>query len=128
ETTRVAVPAGSPLQAVPAQPVLIVSARGQGHYTTMSRAIRDAQPGTRIEVQPGRYTECVVIDKPLEIVAAGPAAHVIVETINASCLVMRADTALVQGLTLHGRKGLTPPPARAIRSAPAGGQSRIMSA
>jgi hypothetical protein len=126
QTKRVAMPAGVPLQAAPAQPVLIVSSRGQGHYTTISRAIRHAQPGTRIEVQPGRYTECVVIDKPLEIVAAGPAGHVIVETIDAPCLIMRADSALVRGFTLHGRKGLAPPPARP--GATAGTHSRIATA
>src|SRR5205085_956654 len=75
---------------------------------------------------PGRYSECVVIDKPLEIVAAEPAGQVIVETINAPCLIMRADTALVRGFTLHGRKGLTPPPARP--GATAGPHSRIATA
>jgi nitrous oxidase accessory protein NosD len=80
---------------------LIVSQEGQSDYTTISEAISNAQPGTRIFVRPGVYEENLVIDKPLEIIGDGPVAEIIVETGDANCLVMQTDQALVRGITLR---------------------------
>ena len=53
-------------------PTVIVSKSGGGQYTTISEAIKNAKPGTRIMVRPGFYNEGLAIDKQLEIVGDGP--------------------------------------------------------
>lgn len=88
-----------------AAPALIVSGHGGGAYTTIGAALREAPAGARIEVRPGLYAESLVIDKEVEIVGVGPADEIIVEARGASCLVMRAEQALVRGLTLRLRAG-----------------------
>ncbi len=82
---------------------LIVSQLGQGHYRSISEAIRSAQSGTRILVQPGIYNEGLVIDKPLEIIGDGAAADIIIESTESACILMQTDSATVRGLTLRHR-------------------------
>jgi hypothetical protein len=79
---------------------LIVSQKGQGDYSTISEAIANAQPGTRILVHPGLYREQVIIDKQLEIIGNGPLADIVIETEDSNCLLMQTESALVRGLTL----------------------------
>lgn len=85
---------------------LIVSKLGRGDYKTIAEAIANAQSGTRIQVQPGRYQESLVIDKPLEIIGDGPVADIIIESTDSSCILMQTDYAVVRGITLRGQAGL----------------------
>ncbi len=75
----------------------------EGRYGSIGAALRDALPGARIEAAPGLYRESLVIDKRVEIVGVGKVEDIIVEATDANCLVMRADEAVVCGLTLRGR-------------------------
>jgi hypothetical protein len=86
-------------------PVVVVSAKGDGNYPTISEGIRDAAPGTRLLVRPGVYNEGFVINKPVEIIGDGPSEDIIIRSTDSSCLQMQTNQAMVQGLTLRGRAG-----------------------
>jgi len=94
-----------PTQAPPAQTTsgAIVSADGGGDYTTIGEALRAVRPGSQLLVRPGLYNEGIVIDEHVEIVGDGAAEDIIVRSADASCIEMRADKAVVRGLTLRGR-------------------------
>ncbi len=100
---RVAAPPPAPRGAI-APPVVRVSARGEADFASIGAALRAAPLDARIEVQPGHYAESLLIERPVELIAAGPADQVIIEAINAPCIVMRAETALVRGFTLRAKR------------------------
>ncbi len=87
-------------------PILIVSHEDDSRhrtYRTLSHAIKNAHPGTLILVRPGLYRESIIIDKRIEIVGDGPRDKIIVESLESDCILMKADRALVRGLTLRCR-------------------------
>ncbi|MER3492644.1 MAG: protein kinase [Mastigocladus sp. ERB_26_2] len=85
---------------------LTVSKLGGGDYQTISEAIKNAYPGTRILVRPGLYQEGLIIDKPLEIIGEeGQKANIIIESTGSDCILMQTDRAVVSGLTLRGQAG-----------------------
>lgn len=84
---------------------LVVSRLGDGDYKTITEAIENAQPNTRIVIRPGLYLEGVVINKPLEITGDGSRADIVIESQNSDCILMKADTATVSGLTLRCASG-----------------------
>ena len=84
---------------------ITVCAQGRGTHTSLAQALRAAPPWSRIEVLPGLYPEPLIVDRPVEIVAAGRAGESIVVADGASCLRLRAEYALVRGLTLTGESG-----------------------
>ncbi len=90
-----------------AMPVAIVSKQEDGHYTTIAEAITKARPGSRILVRPGLYREGLVIDRPLEIIGDGPVDDIFIESTDSPCLMMETDYALIRGITLRGRAGLS---------------------
>ena len=93
-------------QAGPTPPLtLVVSGRGGGQYRTISEAITSAPPGARILVRPGLYSEGLVLDKPVEIIADGPIEQTVIESVDSPCVLMRADHGLLRGLYLRGRSG-----------------------
>ena len=85
--------------------VITVCAQGRGAYTSLALALRAAPAWSRIEVLPGTYQEPLTIERPVEIVAAGRPGEVVVQAEGASCLRLRAEYALVRGLTLSGPTG-----------------------
>ncbi|MEG4583337.1 right-handed parallel beta-helix repeat-containing protein, partial [Microcoleus sp. MON1_C5] len=78
----------------------VVSQQGQGDYTTISEALKNAAPGTRIDVHPGVYRESLILDKSVDIIGSGEVDRIVVESISSNCIKMVTDTALVRGLTL----------------------------
>ncbi|BAY92133.1 MULTISPECIES: right-handed parallel beta-helix repeat-containing protein [unclassified Tolypothrix] len=84
---------------------LTVSSNGLGDYKTISEAIKNAQPGNQILVNPGFYQESLIIDKPLKIIGDGPVSNIVIESANSNCIVMQTDKAEVRGLTLRGVAG-----------------------
>src|SRR4028118_1750129 len=81
---------------------IIVSATGEGDYTTIGEAIKNAQPDSCILVRPGLYQEGLIIDKQLEIIGDGLVADIVIESTDSNCIIMQADYAVVRGLTLRG--------------------------
>jgi len=88
---------------VPGGPSVIVSATGNGQYTTISAALVAVQPGTTILVRPGQYNEAVAINKSVSIVGDGPRDQiVVVNTIPSSnTFEMNADQVLLRNLTIR---------------------------
>jgi parallel beta-helix repeat protein len=86
----------------PAPPILVVAQSEQGHYQTISAAIANAQPGSRILIRPGLYQEQIILDKSLEINGDGAPADIVIANTDAACLVMHTDHATVRGLSLRG--------------------------
>jgi hypothetical protein len=84
---------------------IIISAKGDGQYTSIVEAMEAAAPGARLVVRPGLYNESVIIDKPVEIVGDGPVEDIVIRGVASSCIQMRTDSATVKGLTLRGRGG-----------------------
>ena len=79
----------------------VVSQQGQGNYTTIGEALKNAAPDTRIYVHPGWYQESLILDKSVEIIGSGAADSIIIESTNSNCIKMQTDSALVRGLTLN---------------------------
>jgi len=86
----------------PALETVTVSILGRGHYSRISAALAAAGPGTRILVEPGLYRESLVIDKPVEIIGDGNRTDIVVSSDSGPCLRMKADYALVQGISFRG--------------------------
>ncbi|NET54452.1 MAG: hypothetical protein F6K09_39455 [Merismopedia sp. SIO2A8] len=82
--------------------MIIVGKSDTTDYTTIEEAIKNAQPGTKILVQPGIYRESIVIDKPLEILGDGQVSDIVIESTNSNCILMQAEYSIVRGLTLRG--------------------------
>jgi F-box protein 11 len=85
-------------------PTLVVAKKGGGDFTSIAAAIRAAQPGTRIFVDEGSYHEGIVLEKPLALIARG---HVTLESNGSDCVLMRTDQAMVRGMTLRARAGIS---------------------
>ncbi|MEJ7576861.1 MAG: pectinesterase family protein [Pyrinomonadaceae bacterium] len=94
-----------PATSVVAHAVVVVSRAGDGDYTSISEAIRNAVSGTRILVKPGLYEESVVVDKFVEIGGDGLREEIVVTSNRDSCVRMQAAQAVVRGLTLRAQAG-----------------------
>ena len=81
--------------------IITVAKSGNADYTTIKKAIENAQPGDQIIVHPGLYKESLVIDKPLEILGGGAAEETVIESSYAPCLSMKTDSAKVSGFSLR---------------------------
>lgn len=86
-------------------PTHIVDAMGRGDFITMSEAIAAAQPGDRILVCPGYYTEGVVLDKPLEIIGDGDRSDILVAAKGSDVILFKATMGVVRNLTLRQAGG-----------------------
>ena len=83
--------------------IFIVSAKGGGNYASISEALRNVAPSSRLLIREGLYNESIVLDKNVEIVGDGAAENIVVQSQNQSCVSMRTEKATVRGLTLQGR-------------------------
>lgn len=86
---------------------IVVSAAGDGDFTSISEAISRAGNGARVLVRSGLYRDGIVIDREVEILGDGAPETIIVESVGASCLTMHAAArASVRNLTLRGASPL----------------------
>lgn len=84
---------------------ITVSKLAGSDYKSITEAIENAQPNTRIIVKPGLYLEGLVINKPLQIIGEGSTADIVIESENSDCILMKTDQAQVSGLTLRCTAG-----------------------
>ncbi len=87
--------------AASAVPMLVVSQKRGAQYNSINQAIKSAEPGARISVQPGVYRESLILDKPIQIMGDGPVEQIIIESQDSPCLIIRAREGEVRGLSLH---------------------------
>jgi F-box protein 11 len=91
-----------PIPAVKTGPLtVIVDAMCRGDYTTITEALKEAVPGSRIFVRPGLYREGIVIDKPVEIIGDGDRDKIVVEASGEDTICFIADMGRVSNLTLR---------------------------
>ena len=98
-------PGKSPAKAPADAGSVVVSASGDGDYTSITEALANVEPGGRVLVRPGVYEEGIVLDKRVNIVGDGPRDEVVVTGAGAGCLKSSAEGARVAGLTLRGIAG-----------------------
>src|SRR5438445_2691137 len=85
-----------------ASPVTLVVARsGPADFDNLTQAVRQAPPGSRLLVRPGRYEESIVLDKFLEIAGDGPRQEIVIENPDLHCVSMLTSQATIRGLTLR---------------------------
>jgi len=85
----------------PEMPTVVVDQWHRGDYTTISQAIKEADPGSRILVHSGIYDEGLVLDKPLEIVGDGNLGDVVVRAEGKDAILFKAARGRVTNLVLQ---------------------------
>jgi hypothetical protein len=80
---------------------VVVSARGDGDFASITEALKVIANGARILVRPGLYKEGIVLDKRVEVVGDGAREDIIIRSDAACCLQASGDGAHVAGVTLH---------------------------
>ena len=78
---------------------IIVSQRGDGHFATIQDAVTVAKPGAVILIKAGRYSEVLVLDKPLTL-AGEEGAQVYVENVEFPVLRVTNTQAILRNLVL----------------------------
>ena len=80
--------------------MLSVSATAPDSFRTIGDAIASATTGDVISIQPGTYTESVVLSREVTLSAAGAAGGVRIESTGDPAIVMAAETAVLSGLVI----------------------------
>jgi parallel beta-helix repeat protein len=93
----------SPAKRIPSKrvPTHIVDSMHRGDYVKVSQAIAAAKPGDRIIVRRGRYSEGLLIDKPLEIIGEGDPLDVLIEASGCAVILFKGNMGIVRNLALR---------------------------
>jgi len=78
---------------------------GRGDFLSIQEAIDAADPGGRVLVRPGRYGECLRLDKALELIGDGPRDEIVITTSAGIALTVSANVARITGLTIRREAG-----------------------
>jgi SpoVK/Ycf46/Vps4 family AAA+-type ATPase len=81
--------------------ILTVSPTGTGCYRTIGDAIAAAGNGDVISIQPGNYTESVVLDREVSLSAATAAGGVRIESRTGPAILVVADVSTISGVTVR---------------------------
>jgi F-box protein 11 len=84
---------------------VVVDARQQGDYATITDALKAVKAGTRILVRPGVYKEGIIIDKPVEIIGDGKRDDIVIEAYGKETVVFQANNGRIANLTLRQSGG-----------------------
>jgi nitrous oxidase accessory protein NosD len=87
----------------PGSDSITVSLKGEGNFDSINDAVRRSPAGARILVKPGLYEETVTLDRPVEIIGEGKRGDVTIQAVDASCLIVQSDTAILRNLSLRCR-------------------------
>ena len=68
---------------------IVVSAKGDSRFSSLTAALEHSLPGARIKVRPGKYHERIVLNKAVEITGDGPPAEIILKIGTGSVVVMK---------------------------------------
>ncbi|MBP7070331.1 MAG: right-handed parallel beta-helix repeat-containing protein [Methanothrix sp.] len=85
----------------PEMPTVVVDQWHRGDYTTISQAIKEADPGSRILVHSGIYDEGLILDKPLCIVGDGNLGDVVIRAEGKDAILFKAARGRVENLVLQ---------------------------
>ncbi|OON76174.1 right-handed parallel beta-helix repeat-containing protein [Streptomyces tsukubensis] len=82
---------------------LRVATRGWGGYRTVVAAVREAEPGALVSIQPGTYTESVVLDRDITLVAEKGPGTVRIVGARGPALTVHGASGTVRGLVIESR-------------------------
>ena len=85
---------------IPEMPIVVVDQMHRGNFTTISQAIKEADPGSRILVHSGIYDEGLILDKALEIVGDGNLGDVVVRAEGRNVVLFKAARGKIANLVL----------------------------
>lgn len=94
-----------PPQTYESRQSVIVDWQGSGHFTSLSRALKAAEDGQLILVQPGIYREHLAIEKRVTIQGDGEPGSIIVEAESADAMLSTSLSATVSNLSLKQQGG-----------------------
>ena len=80
-------------------------------YSTISEAIKNADPGDKIFVKKGIYNENIWIDKPLEVLGESSRNTIVIgnsEANNQNVITITADNTTIKGFTIKSTNYSTP--------------------
>jgi len=97
-------PAAAAPAAGPGPATLVVGRSGKGQCMSLRVALRQAEPGTQIQVLPGVYRESLVVDKAVWIIGQG-GGEVVIESSRGPCLSLMVPGIRLGGLQLQGLDG-----------------------
>lgn len=80
----------------------VVAASGAGEFDTIAAAVDAASDGDTISIQPGTYTESVIIDKDLTLAGDGPREDIVVAIPEDGPLIQTADRPIHYAFHLIG--------------------------
>ena len=102
-STLLAQSASVEARALPANepPTIVVDPLGRLGPRTIHAAIEQADPGMRILVHPGLYTEPLVIEHPLELIGQGVREEIVIRVTDGDALAFRTNFGRVSNLTIH---------------------------
>jgi len=96
---------------------LVVAADGSGDFVSIAAAVEAAADGDVVSVQPGAYTESVVINKDITLTGAGPREEIVISApsdgpvhsitegpVQPYALALMGSNAKISGLTLTGKR------------------------
>jgi nitrous oxidase accessory protein NosD len=83
----------------------VVDPHGRGDFTTVTAAIKAADPEDRISVRPGLYEESLLVYKPLTISGDGPVSEIEIRARHTHVLMFQAPVGTVSNLTLRQMGG-----------------------
>lgn len=86
-----------------ARTVHVVAPNRAGAHPTLEAAVAAAQNGDLIQVQPGKYSGSVKIDKNLEIVGIGSHEDIEITTDRDSLITSTAENLILANLSLKGK-------------------------
>lgn len=85
-----------------------VASRGWGMHRTIAAAVRAAADGTVVSVQPGSYTESLVLERDVTIVAERGPGTVTVTAANGPAINVSAGRAALRAIHVWGTGGAEP--------------------
>jgi len=85
----------------PVHQQIIVDQMHRGDYSSIAQAVEAAKPGDCILVRHGLYQECVVIDKPLEIIGDGERNEIEIRAKDNSTITFKTNFGRIANLTLR---------------------------
>jgi len=85
----------------PVHQKIIVDQMHRGDYSSITQAVEAAKPGDCILVRHGLYQECVVIDKPLEIIGDGERNEIEIRAKDNDTITFKTNYGRIANLTLR---------------------------
>ncbi len=80
---------------------IIVDQMHRGDYSSIAQAVEASEPGDCILVRYGLYQECVVIDKPLEIIGEGERNEIEIRAKDNNTITFKTNYGKIANLTLR---------------------------